>query len=265
MLKFDLNAISDFTMYLENEKIITETPEGRTDYSAEDWKRAYTEFFVAVGTYLVEREDWAFGYDFSKVQSGGYDTETDTLGKMPNFENSDGSSNAILKDFEDIKKTAYSRAYETVVKPEKTKPKRLPENKQYDAIVEQMAYTAMQRVWYLYLEKKLTVEQARDESILVFREYRRLRILLLSMEQYENQTFKAYQRQLDIRKRTAGLYAHLINNVSNMTDAQLIDNLIDIISAQNGENVSGDVIRKKVERKRISKLESDNPDLSLAI
>lgn len=272
MLKFDFNAISDFAMYLENEKIITETPSGKEEYNVEDWKSAYSEFFIAVASVLCERDDWAYCYDFSSVKEDEY--SIGDCSQMPTLINSCMSSNVILRDFEELKKSAYSRAYDTAKteKSEKKSKKSLPENKHYDEIVDQIAYCAMQRVWYLYLEKKLTVEQARDESVSVFREYRRLRLLLTALEDHERRIYQTYQRQLDIHKRTAGMYAHLINNIYSMSDPQLIDSLIDLICLQNGENVSGDVIRRKIERKRISntenenpKTENENPDLSLAI
>lgn len=262
MLKFDFNSISDFAMFLDKEKIICRTPTGKAEYQSEDWKQAYSEFFIAVASFLAEREDWAFCCDFSNVQENEYDLGS--VSDMPTLNSSCMSSAAIMRDFEELKKAAYSRAYDSI-EPEKKSSKRPPENRHYDQIVDQIAYTAMQRVWYLYLEKKLTVDQARDESVLVFREYRRLRLFMIALEDHERQVYQTYQRQLDIRKRTAGRYAHLINNIDKMSDNQIIDDLIDLISAQNGENVSGDVIRRKIERKRISKIESENPELTIPV
>lgn len=247
MLKFDFSILSDFVMLLDEKCITVETPKDSTVYQVEDWKRAYGDYFVAVADYLTSREEWAFAYDFLKTKANLPDKHIypDCTDFMPVLELNEASSVSIIKDFDDIKRQAYQKVNETKAKMSGKKAKTDTLAKSYDIIVDEMAFLAMQKVWYLYMEKQLTLEQARDESIVVFREYRRLRLLLTEVEQYERACFETYQRHLAMYKNTTGLFLYLINHMDDMSDFEIINKLIDIICLQNGEGISGEVLRRK--------------------
>lgn len=261
MLKFDFKSISDFEMQLDDKCITTDTPTGRTVYQVEDWKRAYGDFFVEIANCLTDRDDWSFAYDFYRTQAEESLSKSDSVydalccGEMPLLKNCEASNQKILEDFEDIKQNAYRLVYEKAAKKSGKIPKRTTYVKNYDEIVDEIAFLAMQKVWYLYKIKQFTLEEARDESVAIFREYRRLRLVLTGLEKFQKENLKTYKDALEMRKRTTGTFLNLLNSIDNLSEVDIINELIEIICLQNGENVSGKVLKEKLSEKRIRELE----------
>lgn len=239
MLKFDFNALEDFKMTLSDDEITVEFAEETKMFPAEKWREAYGMFFVAAGEWLTSRDDWSFVNDFSQVHEIGSERKNDENdGEIPTIETRELSSARLLDSFEKLKRAAFNSA------------KGKKEQGEFEEIYDETAYLAMRRIWYLYSKKLMTVEEARNETAAVFREYRRYRLMLESLEEHEKSVFKSYQAQQELLKRSAHLYSFVIKNAGTMSDETLVDMLIDIISAQSGEGVSGEILRKKIEERR---------------
>lgn len=245
MLEFDFNALEELKMRLDGDEISVETAEGAQSYPCEKWREAYGAFFVAAGNELTRRDDWSFINDFTEVRDEELPKAKSAHAQedceAPELKISERSSVSMLSDFEKLKKAAYNRI---------RSGKSQKDLDGYTAIYDEIAYCAMCRVWDLFAKKLITVEEARNETAAVFREYRKYRLLLRDLESYEKSVFKTYQAQQELLKRSAHLFSHVIKNAEAMSDEMLIDELIDIISAQNGENVSGDVLKEKITERR---------------
>lgn len=265
MLKFDFKSISDYEMFLDDKHIIVRTPETETVYQCEDWRRAYGDFFVEMANSLTSREnDWDYVYDFYRTQKNAPMSNSDSVydalccGEMPLLENNEMSSRDIIKAFEDIKENAYRLVYEKAAKKSGKPVKKSCYMRSYDEIVDELAFLGMQKVWYLYREKQFTLEEARDESIVIFREYKRLRLVMTGLERFEKENLATYKQMNEMRKSTTGMFLYLLNNIDEWSDDQIIDALIDVICAQNGENVTGKVLKEKLSEKRVRELELDD-------
>lgn len=259
MLKFDLNAIDDFTLFLDGDNIVSQTPNGEAKYAVENWKQAYSEFFLAIAEDLKNRDEWSFMNDFSAFPDFAntanpcvdrFDCDAEGTFDVPSFEADENTPRALLEDFEAIKRRAYADVYRRM--PADKKENRKAENSQfYGEIYDLCAYSAMKKIWWQYLEKKMSIEQAKIETASVFAEYRKYRLAMRNLVSYETSVRQFWVRQQDMLKRSTYLYSDLIQNIDRYPNVILIDRLIDIICAQNGETVSGDVLKEKLEQRRI--------------